>query len=155
MNQPERVGLIREEFGIVMTYAFSLPSLTQLRATKFKGDWKQLETTLFDIPRSRAIRAAIEMALHLRALDDEARLGEYLRQTGAQMPFGQLERADRPDKRLTLRDVVNKIVHAGRMDWDASDPMAPKLECTAGPKQDWKRAHINLVAVAAFCGKLG
>src|SRR2546423_92738 len=63
-------SIIHENLAVVMTYAFSIGPLIDMRVSKFAGQWKYLEKAIFTIPESRANRAAIELALMFRILDD-------------------------------------------------------------------------------------
>jgi hypothetical protein len=65
------------------------------------------------------------MATQLRELDNQQNLADYLRQVEA-APLGIVVQADGSETDLFFRDATNKIMHAGRFDWDCADPMRQK-----------------------------
>jgi hypothetical protein len=145
--------LVHENLSVVMTFAFSRAPLEQLVENKFLGEWKYLRKVLFDISESRAIKACIELAVYLRALDDEEKMSAWLKQNSGRT-FGQVTSSDGATKPLALREVANKIIHAADFAWDFSTQNNPLLICKPRDNQRWTEAHIDIVAVAAFCGQL-
>lgn len=145
--------LIHENLSVLMSFAFSRQPLEQLVKTKFEGEWKFLRKALFAIPEQRATRACIELALFLRLLDDKEDMSGYLKQTSGRS-FGRLILKGKPAKRLELREVANKIIHASDLEWDFSAEHSPVLVCSSQNTGKWVQAEINVVAVAAFCGQL-
>jgi hypothetical protein len=144
--------LIHESLSDLMSFAFSRQPLERLVHTKFEGEWKFLRKALFAIPEERATKACIELALFLRLLDDKEDISDYLKQTSGRH-FGRLVLKDGSEKRLRLRDVANKIIHAGDLEWDLAEEHKPVLICLSQDEQ-WSKAEIDVVAVAAFCGQL-
>ena len=136
-----------------MTFAFSRAQLEQLVDQKFKGEWKYLRKFVFEIAEERAIKACIELAIYLRALDDEEKMSAWLRENSGRA-FGQVTHADGSTERLALREVANKIIHAASFSWDFSTENKPFLVCTPRDNQRWRQANIDIVALAAFCGQL-
>jgi len=149
----KHVQIVHENLATVMTYAYSFGPLSELIDTHFPGEWKPLREALFDTPRSRADRAIIELAIFLRLLDDSENLADYLKASGWPS-FGKLQKDGLPDEEIHLRDMTNKFVHAASFDWNLSDPDRPLLICNSGNVTRWRRAEIDLLALAGFCGAL-
>lgn len=139
-----------------MTFAFSRIPLENLLESHYQGEWKYLTSALLDIPKQRANKACIELALFLRKLDDEQKISTYLNKTKP-FDFGSLIKTnDRSDK-LTFRDTCNKIIHASELKWDFPDPKSPTLICIPDRsiphgREQWERAEINLPNLAGLCG---
>jgi len=144
--------LVHENLSVVMTFAFSRGPLERLVGEKFEGEWKYLRKFVFDIAEERAIKACIELAIYLRALDDEEKMSTWLRENSGRA-FGQVTCSDGSTKRLALREVANKIIHAASFSWDFSTENQPSLICMPRDSQRWRR-DIDIVALAAFCGRL-
>lgn len=142
--------LVRENISVLMTYAFSRAPLQNLFETTFTGEWKQFQETVFVLSDQRAEKACLELAIFLRYLDDEEDLSRYYDCETFQ--FGQLEFQDSSPEELKLREVANKIIHAGGFEWDLSQPFKPKLVCISRETEKWVRARIDVVAVSAVCG---
>lgn len=135
-----------------MTFAFSHGSLERLIDEKFKGEWKYLKKVVFDMSEQRAIKACIELAIYLRAFDDEAKISKWLEENSGH-GFGNVICADGKDVRLTFREVANKIIHTAGFKWDFSTADRPLLVCTPRDNQRWRQASIDIVALAAICGE--
>lgn len=145
--------LIHDCLSVLVTFAFSKPALTQLRNEMFQGEWKYLDRALFTVSEQRAARAALELATFIRLLDDDENVGESLKELGGHA-FGNVTKQDEPAEPLYLRDLTNKIMHAERLEWDFSKPKRPALVCISRDPTRWLRAEVDLVALAAFCGRL-
>ncbi len=145
--------LIHENLSVVMTFAFSRQPLEEMIQTRFTGEWKYLGKALFDIAETRAQRACLEFAVLLRLLDDEYPMSAEMK-ASAPEGLGDLITNKETKKHLTLRDVCNKIIHAASLTWDFSRPGWPVLVCDPQEGQDWKRAEIHWVQVAAACGNI-
>ena len=145
--------LIHENCAIILTFAFSQISLMKLREEKFKGEWKYFDKICFEIARSRADRAVLELAVHLRVLDDEQELNKYLRYT-SNPEFGIWHKKDGSSEALHFRDATNKILHSSSFDWDFSKPDDPILVCQPTDDDRWRRAEINVVSLGTLCGEL-
>lgn len=145
--------LVHENLSIVMTFAFSRRPLERLVENKFLGEWKYLRKFVLDISEERTIKACIELAIYLRALDDEEKMSAWLRENSGRA-FGQLTSSDGKIDRLVLREVANKIIHAANFSWDFSTENKPLLICIPRDNQRWLEARIDIVALAAFCGQL-
>ncbi len=145
--------LIHENFSIIMTFAFSRVPLERMIQSRFTGEWKYLNKAIFDIPEARVQRACLEFAILLRQLDDEDPMSDSMK-TGAAVGYGDLLKLDGSKRLLTLRDVCNKIIHAASSAWDCSRPDWPVLVCEAQEGQDWQRAEIHWVQVAAAVGNI-
>jgi hypothetical protein len=72
--------LIHENLSIVMKYVFSRGPLWKLIDEKFQGEWLYLHKFVIEIAEERAIKACIELAIYLRALDDEEKVSVLLRE---------------------------------------------------------------------------
>jgi len=145
--------IIHENLSIVMNFAFSRRPLEKLVQTKFEGEWKYLRKALFSMSEQRAVKACIELAVFMRLLDDEENISKHLEKTSGRS-FGRLIMKDKSDKRLKLREVANKIIHASDLAWDLSTENRPTLVCSSRETEKWARAGIDVVALAAFCGQL-
>lgn len=145
--------LVHENLSVVMTFVFSRNPLNNLVANRFEGDWKYLRKFVFDIPEKNAIRACIELAVYLRALDDEEKMSQWLRENSGRT-FGTVTGLNGKVDPLALRQVANKIIHASDFSWNFSNESEPLLLCIPRDKQTWTQATIDIVAVAAFCGQL-
>jgi len=144
--------LVHENLSVVMTFAFSRGPLERLVDEKFEGEWKYLKKFVLDMSEERAIKACIELAIYLRALDDEEQISKWLLENSGRA-FGKVTSADGSTERLTFREVVNKIIHAANFKWDFSAADQPLLICTPRDKQRWRQVRIDIVAVAALCGQ--
>jgi hypothetical protein len=145
--------LVHENLSVVMTFAFSRGPLEQFLEKKFEGEWKYLRKFVFDISEARAIKGCIELAVYLRALDDEEKMSAWLRENSGRS-FGLVTGSDGSTQPLGLREVANKIIHAASFAWDFSTENRPLLMCAPRDNQRWRQANIDIVAVAAFCGGL-
>lgn len=146
------VQLVHENLSVVMTFAFSREPLERLVDEKFEGEWKYLKKFVLDMSEERAIKACIELAIYLRALDDEIQISKWLRENSGHA-FGTVTMADGSTEHLTFRDVANKIIHAATFKWDFSTLGNPQLVCTPRDNQRWHQACVDFVAVAARCGQ--
>ena len=145
--------LIHENLALVMNFCFARGPLAALFAEKFKGEWKYLQKPLFEISEQRANKAALELAVYIRLLDDRDDISGYLKQT-SDWSFGKLIIEGKPDQPLRMRDVANKTIHACTLEWDLSKPGNPILVCISQEKEKWLRAEVDVVTLAAFCGGL-
>lgn len=136
-----------------MTFAFSRQPLIVLREQQVRGNWKYLDKAIFDIPEERAARACVELATHLRLLDDQDAISDYLKKT-SDMSFGLVQKENSPDEVLYLRDLTNKVIHAKSFRWNFDEVNAPKLICESNDKRRWLLAEINVVSLAVVCGHL-
>jgi len=121
---------------------------------KFRGEWKYLNKALFDISAERAEKACLELALFLRMVDDEEKISEYHAATKNVPNCGRLIMKDGSEKALPFREVANKIIHSTRLEWEVLASPDPTLICHTRDKEQWLRAEVNIVAVAAVCGGL-
>lgn len=142
--------LIHEKLSNVLTFAYSWATLDNMLDTKFKGEWKYLRKTIFDIGPENAVRAFIELAGYLRLLDDKDDLSGYLKQTGSARGFGRVLKKDGSEEPLFLRDLTNKIIHAKEWKWDVSTTDRPKAICISNNPDRWVSAEIDIQTFAAF-----
>ncbi len=98
--------LIHENCGVRMTFAFSQYALDRM-TERFRGEWKYLHKMCFELPQVRAERAALELAIHLRVLDDEQDLAADCERS--RHHFGTLVKKDGSTEPLIFREVTNKI----------------------------------------------
>lgn len=147
--------LVHENLSVVMNFCFSRASLTELVATRFSGEWPYLQKTLFGLAEQRAGRAVLELAMFVRLLDDREGISAPLRETG-DLVLGRLFLKGDREQPLTMREAANKIIHASAATWDLSNPAEPRLVCVSqnDDKWQWRRAEIDIVALAACCGSL-
>jgi hypothetical protein len=136
-----------------MTFAFSRKPLEEWASVTLEGEFKRFRETLFDIPQHRAERAALELALLLRYLDDESQISAHYRE-GSAIGFGYVEDLNGEVEDLSLREVTNKIIHSVSFEWDLSKPSRPLLICHPRDKQRWRKAYVDIAAVGAICGQL-
>jgi hypothetical protein len=145
--------LVRDNTSVLMTFAFSRPQLERLLSERFQGEWEALRDTLLGMPRARAERACLELALLLRYLDDESDINSFVTQR-TNFDFGTLYYRDKDPSRLQLRDVSNKIIHARSLEWRFDDPSLPKLIAYGRDSERWERAEIDVLYLVAVCGNL-
>lgn len=144
--------IIHENISIVLMYAFSKSPLEKLRGS-FLGEWKFLDKAIVSLSKERAEKAAIELAVFIRLLDDEQGISGYLAQTKSDS-YGTVYKSDLPNEPLYLRDLTNKIMHAKSFAWDVSDHGKPLLVVYSHDLNRWSYAEINLVALLSFCGSI-
>jgi hypothetical protein len=149
-------AIIRENIGIMMTYAFSRKALEEYRSLHI-GDWKRLEYAIFVLPEKRATRACIELAVMLRALDEVATLAS-LRGKLFEALWGKFyDNAGEPQP-LQFREALNKIIHAKSIKWDFTRPDIPVVVCEASQEQadryGWTKAEIQIDTLGTACGML-
>lgn len=142
------VSIIRENLSIVLDFCFARPSLKRLLDQRFQGEWAHLNSLSFDLSEARANKAAIELALFLRFLDDREASPPLAR------PLGNLHVRGGAEQPMGVRDVANKIIHASALTWDLSVPDSPRLVCASEDLEKWKRAEIDVVALAGFVGTM-
>ncbi|HSN18569.1 MAG TPA: hypothetical protein VLV87_10220, partial [Gammaproteobacteria bacterium] len=68
--------------------------------------------------------------------------------------LGRLLKKEGLKENLYLRDLTNKIIHAADLEWNFSDSDKPKLKCIAKDTERWTSAEIDVVSLAALCGRL-
>jgi hypothetical protein len=147
--------LVHENLSIIMDFCFSRIPLINMVNSEFVGEWKYLRKSLFTLSQERADKAAIELALFLRLLDDREGISGYLNQTQQDRDFGRIIFKDKPEQSLKLRNVANKIIHASELRWDVSITDKPVLICISQYKEKWESAEIDVISLASFCGGLG
>ena len=146
--------LIHENISIVMTFAYSRKPLVKAIDEKFLGEWKYLKSFVFDRAAERAERACIELAMFLRMLDDVEKISDYQKATRNVQNCGKLIMKNGSEKKLPIREVANKIIHASNLEWNFEKSPDPVLICHTTDSEKWLRAEIEILSVAAFCGGL-
>jgi hypothetical protein len=146
---PDVIAVIHENIGIVMTYAFSREALKEFRS-RHHGEWENLDYGISVLPRKRANRACIELALMLRSLDEALNIGQY------EGDLGRLYDKSGQSSPLPLREVLNKIIHAKSIEWDFTRPNIPVIVCEASKRQverhGWTKAEIRIDTLGTVCG---
>jgi len=150
---PEITTLIHANFWLVISFAFVQPRLGEVLETRFRGEWKYLRNSFYELAEIRADRALLEMATQLRVLDDSEGISEYLKQTKGPC-LGKVTQGDGTVTDLFLRDMTNKVMHAAAFEWDFSERDAPKVNCIPHDKERWKKAEVDLIVLAGFVGML-
>ena len=150
---PEITRLIHDNLWVIISFAFGQPAIASFVDTRFKGEWKYLNKTIFERAEIRADRALLEMATQLRVLDDAEKLSAYFSQT-KRKPLGTVFQGDGTTTDLHFRDLTNKIIHAESFDWALSDPHNPKVICHSNDVARWQKAEIDLTALMALIGML-
>jgi len=150
---PEITRLIHENCWIVVSFAFGQPVIGKLIARNFKGEWKYLHKTVYELSEIRADRALLKMATQLRVLDDHEKLNESFKLSGM-WPLGKVIQADDTTTELHFRDMTNKIMHAASFEWHLADPENPLVICHPHDSTRRKAAEIRMVAVMGLVGSL-
>jgi hypothetical protein len=146
--------LVHDNLSVVMCFAYSRKALLDLRNSKFHGGWKYLDKALFDYSQERADKAFIELALFLRMIDDEWAISKYHTTTKNIPDCGKLVMKDGSEKKLTFREVSNKIIHSSQLEWELSNPPNLFFRCKSRDEEKWLFADIDLIAFAGVCGNL-
>ena len=153
----ETAGIIHDNLGIVLTYAFSKPALEEYRGWLMGQRWDHSSRILRELPEQRATRAIIELAVMFRALDDAREI------TKADFVVTHPYAVYHP----TGYVYGNKIIHANSIEWSFSGPKErrsfstigePLIVCHAAeadyPRFKWTRAEVFVKAFAAVCAAL-
>ncbi|MGC1890914.1 MAG: hypothetical protein WA709_33380 [Stellaceae bacterium] len=148
-------GFMRGNWNLPFVYS-QAPINRQLRE-RFKEFWQHVEYFSYEVPCRNAIRACLEIAVLIRLIDDQHKIANFLERKQLRH-FGLVYRTDETTTELTIRDLLNKIIHAKELSWDLSDERAPKLICTASDDQKskfkWIRAEVYIEHLMIFCGLL-
>jgi hypothetical protein len=151
---PGITRLIHENWVVVISFALAWPRWTVLLDEQDAvGAGKQLQKS-FELAEHRADRALLEMAIQLRALDDEEHLSNIYKK-GKREPLGVVVQSDETVTDLYFRDLTNKIMHAAGFHWLLSDPNSPRVICLPHSQETWQRAEVNLLALMRLIGGLG
>jgi hypothetical protein len=150
---PEITRLIHDNFWIVISFAFARPVVGKVIEQRFKGEWKYLHRTVYELSEIRADRALLEMATQLRVLDDQNGLSDGFKETGM-WPLGTVTQTDGATTDLHFRDMTNKIIHARSFEWNLSEPEQPVVICRSHNETRWTRAEISLVKLMGLIGSL-
>ncbi|WP_129777570.1 hypothetical protein [Peristeroidobacter soli] len=141
---------------VVFQFAFSRTPLEIYCQKNFRGEFANLGVVVFEMAEHRAIQAFLELAVYLRALDDEENVGKHMKEH-TDVEFGTLIVASGQTRALTLRDIANKVIHGTGYRWQFSADAAPQFVCDSkegGMPQNWTRAEIDLGKLLLFCGML-
>ena len=162
----ETAGIIHDNLGVVLTYAFSRSAMDEYRGWLRGQRWHCSDRVLLELPQQRATRAIIELAVMFRALDSfcDITKNDYLathpyavyHPTG--YIYGKLYGLYGSIELLPLRDVPNKIIHAKSIEWSFGNPKEPVIICHAAEGEharfEWTRAEVFVKAFAAVCAAL-
>lgn len=164
MKRPFHIytGMIHENLGIIMSFAYSHLPLAEFVAKRFRGSSASLRKTLFGLPQLRAERALLELAVHIRALDESEGISAYHEATRRHPDCGRLVMELGAPKVLVLREVANKVIHSERFEWTFAEDGAPGVTVypdtpsvtKLSAKQRWKCAEVNLQTLTFVCGTL-
>jgi hypothetical protein len=143
---------LHENMSIIFCFAYSRKSFQTL-SNRFKGEWKFLMLMLYEIPESHADRAPWELAIQLRAIDDEENLSGYNRERGYPA-LGVISKRGGVIEELFLRDMTNKIIHSVGYEWLLESGLDPQVVCHSSNPERWETARFNLAKLAAFCSTL-
>jgi hypothetical protein len=161
----ETAGIIHDNLGIVLTYTFSHDALDEYRGWLNAHRWYVSDRVLLELPRERATRAIIELAVMFRALDsvreitknDYVATHPYVVYHPTKYIYGKLYSLDGDPEPLPLREVPNKIIHANSIEWSFRNPQEPLIICHAAKadtRYKWARAEVFVKAFAAVCAVL-
>jgi hypothetical protein len=81
--------LVRDNLSIIVTHFYSKKRIDEFSDKHFTDIWKGLKQVLHKVNEKRALRACLEMALYLRALDDETQISKLYAETTNEV-FGTL-----------------------------------------------------------------
>jgi hypothetical protein len=120
----ETAGIIHDNLGIVLTYAFSQPGLYDYQGWLRAHRWHVADRVLLELPRERATRAIIELAVMFRALDSVRKITKddyvvghpYVVYHPSKEIYGKLYGLSGEPEPLPLREVPNKIIHANSIE---------------------------------------
>jgi hypothetical protein len=143
--------LIHENFSVIVTHAFSQPSLLEW-VERYNLYSKYLEKSCFGLSEERANLAVLQFAVLVRTLIDYEPLPELYKD----FYFGQIIRKNGEKDTLDLRDTTNKIIHSSRLYWSFDEKHDPKIVCYphTNEKRDWVKAEIHITKLAALCTSL-
>ena len=113
------------------------------------------------MPKRRAIRAIIELAVMYRALDDARDVSNHPYITTHPhviTDYGELFDLAGKAQPLPLPEVANKIIHSEIIEWDFTDAKEPLIVCSAAVAEHarfkWTKATIRITALGAVLGSL-
>jgi hypothetical protein len=142
---------VHEKLAVIATFAYSHGSLVKMRE-RFNGPWPFLEKIIFDLPRQEALKALKDFALNFRDLDNKENLTDYWKETG-EPSVGTIFMKDGTTKRLSPREMSNKIIHSKQMAWDFSGE--PQVICEGEDQEKWVRAVIDVKRMLWIGAQLG
>lgn len=148
-ESPAIIQLLAENLSIILSHVYSSPTVATALDKQLEGEWPTLKADLIQIAERNADRALLELATHLRILDDRERINEHHR--GAESAaLGFVNKADGSSEPLFLRDATNKILHANNFTWDLSDPFVPKVCAFGLDASRWVSAEVHIIALTAY-----
>lgn len=151
-QNPELVRLIHKNFLRVVYFAYGTPRIYEVIDKQFRGYWKSLEKGIRTISELEADRALLELATHLRILDDGEQLSEWHKETGS-LSLGVVTKSDGSEEELFFRDFTNKVIHAASFEWHLKDD-PPVIVCIGTNPDRWKSARIDITRLMFYTGQL-
>lgn len=140
---------IHENVLIVVSFAYGLPSIEKVIQKHFKGEWKNLNRTIFETGEKRADRALLELATQLRVLDDAQNLAPRFPAS-----FGNVTQGDGKVTDLFFRDMTNKVIHGAEYSWRLKEKAGPSVNITSGDPTRWQNADVHVLPFMALAGIL-
>jgi len=150
MKNLEFENIIEENLTTVLMFAFSQRNLTEHLLAKKGKTWEDLSTVLTNTSSARAKRAAIELGIILRLLDDGGQVPDFLHDT-KEISLGLIVGGKESGQELSAREMSNKIVHSRELIWDLELPRKPRLICISNQPERWESAEIDILELALLC----
>ena len=104
---PRFSEVIHTNLSVVLTYAFSYCPLDEM-LNRFEGEWKYLRKTIVSRGTVKATQACIELAIALRALNEQENIFSYDDQLG-KIKLGVAVMKDQSRQQLGVREFTNKV----------------------------------------------
>jgi hypothetical protein len=156
----QTTAVIHENLTVALTFVFSREAMQDHFGWLMSHRWYVNEDVFVELPKQRATRALIELAVMFRALDEVQTIStdQFITTHPYPLAYGDLYDLDGKIERLPLEEVPNKIIHAEAIDWDFSKPKEPLAVCHAAKadhkRYKWTKATISITSFAAVCGML-
>ena len=161
---PSLPKLIKDRATRVLEYAYAMEALEKLAGSIQTGD-SRLHVDLVIDPRKRAEQALIELAIYLRAFDDELAY-QYQRNvptSWSSFEVGRLQLLDGREVPLTPRELANKVIHAEIRSWATWGSLGPMVVChlpidetrLRRPMDNWIAAEIELHQLGQLLFQIG
>ncbi len=145
--------IIKENITIILTFVFSRERLQEISNDRTLGEWKFLGDAVSEATLARAERAALELGILFRLLDDKYKIPNYFKDKKT-IVFGLISGGSESGQHLSAREMSNKIVHAQDLKWDTRSSKEPKLICISNQPDRWQSAEIDVLKLALLCSQL-
>lgn len=149
---PEIARLIHENLWTVLSFAYGQPQIGKVLSDHFKGEWRYLRETVYQLAEIKADRALLEMATQLRVLDDAEELTARFRELD-RPALGKVIQANGTETELHFRDMTNKVMHGVHFNWHL-DVDEPYVLITSKDPDRWQSAKLDLVSLMLYVGDL-